>query len=177
MQSKKFQMSLLDPIFANIPGYPCAFSPDRRYRYVLWRIWSSRPPERIFMVIGLNPSTADEEQDDPTIRRCVTFSRREMCDALLMTNIFAFRATKPEEMKAAGTQAIGDDNDAWLARCASLATHIVACWGVHGEFLNRGTYVRNLIQNLQCFGKTKNGHPKHPLYLPRTAELIPYSGI
>jgi hypothetical protein len=125
------------------------------------------------MIIGLNPSTADEQQDDPTVRRSIFYARRHGADALLMTNSFAFRATKPNDMKAAGVDAIGNDNDEWLVRCAALSTHVVACWGVHGNFLDRDTHIKNLISNLLCFGVTKNGHPKHPLYLPKSAELVP----
>lgn len=164
-------MDLFAPLLSHLPGFPCAWSPCERYRYTLWRTWAA-DPRRIFMVIGLNPSTATETVNDPTIRRCIGFAQREKCDALLMTNAFAFRATLPEDMKSAGDP-VGPENDEWLVRCASLATVVVAAWGVHGPHLGRDRAVKELIPNLLCFGTTADGHPKHPLYLPRDTPLTP----
>lgn len=124
------------------------------------------------MVIGLNPSTATETEDDPTIRRCIGFARREKCDALLMTNAFAFRATLPPDMKAAADP-VGPDNDSWLVRGAGIATLIVAAWGIHGDFRGRDAQVKSLIPQLLCFGTTGKGHPKHPLYPPGDTRLTP----
>jgi hypothetical protein len=74
-----------------------AFSEDRRHRYELWRIWDRKV--RKMVVIGLNPSTADETKNDPTIRRCINFAQRERCGGLVMLNLFGFRATDPKVMK------------------------------------------------------------------------------
>lgn len=164
-------MQLFDALYDHLPGYPCAWSPDeeKSHRYTLWRVWNSNP-QKIFMVIGLNPSTATEIENDPTIRRCIGFAKREGCDALLMCNAFGFRATDPADMKAAADP-IGAENDAWLVRCAGIASVVVAAWGVHGEFMSRGAQVKRLIPELKCFGTTKNGHPKHPLYLAADTPL------
>lgn len=156
-------MSLFDTLYANLPGHPCAWSPCKRYRYTLWRVWAAEP-KRICMVIGLNPSTADEIENDPTIRRCISFAQREGCDALVMTNIFAFRATDPNDMKAE-PEPVGTENNDWLIRCSSLAAIRIAAWGVHGEFRGRAGEVANLVPDLLCLGTTSEGHPRHPLYV------------
>jgi hypothetical protein len=161
-----------------LPGYPCAFSEDRRYRYVLWRCWVAVERPRYLMVIGLNPSTADETQDDPTIRRCVGFAKDWGFDALCMTNLFAFRATDPAVMKATDDPE-GPDNGEWLKRLAAGAGLILAAWGVHGVYMGQagwttGTIRDDLSLELHALGTTKDGHPRHPLYMPKAAQPTPY---
>ena len=157
------------------------FSPDRRYRYTLWRdlrtdanLFSDdiRRLDQYVQFIGLNPSTADETQDDPTVRRCRGFATFWGFGAICMTNIFAFRATDPRDMKREPSP-IGVNNDRWLATIAASAGLVVACWGSHGDWLGRGVIVAATIPNLHCFGKTKGGHPLHPLYLKKTLQPIP----
>jgi len=152
------------------------FSPCRIYRYALWRAWDFQKPTLI--VIGLNPSTADERQDDPTIRRCIGFAKRVGCGRYVMLNLFAFRATETKVMKA-HLEPIGPDNDAAIAGWAAFGgSRIVAAWGVHGAWQNRDTQVCRLLKSLdvhlECFGTTKDGYPKHPLYLPNAAALVRY---
>lgn len=147
------------------------FSPCRTWRYKLWRVWDDgRPP---LNVIGLNPSTADETANDPTIRRCIGFARDWGYGGLLMTNIFAFRATDPRVMKA-HPEPIGQDNDLHLKKAAAVAGLVLAAWGNHGAFLERGEAVRKMIPGLQCFRVTKSGHPEHPLYQRADARLIEF---
>lgn len=143
------------------------FSPDRQYRYTLWREWDMFNPSYA-MFIGLNPSTADEVQDDPTIRRCIGFAKEWGFGALCMMNLFAFRATDPRVMKAAPIP-IGPENDKWLVRCAKEAGIVLAAWGVHGSYQARDEEILKLIGNVMCLGVTKEGNPRHPLYLHRTA--------
>jgi hypothetical protein len=140
----------------------------RTYRYVLWReLDVQRPGYALF--IGLNPSTADEVADDPTIRRCQDFARRWGYGAVCVVNLFAYRATKPAELKAAAAP-VGRGNDRWLTRVAAGAGVVVAAWGVHGTFAGRDRAVTALLGGrLTCLGVTKDGHPRHPLYLKRTA--------
>lgn len=152
----------------NLPGWPCAWSPCKRYRYVLWRTWG--PGTKPAMFIGLNPSIADETQDDPTIRRCKAFAKSWGCDSLVMTNLFAWRATDPRDMKAADDP-VGPDNDAWIDRLAAIAHVKIAAWGVHGAFGGRDRIVAARIPDLMCLGLTKDGAPRHPLYLRSDAEL------
>jgi hypothetical protein len=148
------------------------FSPCRTYRYSLWRRWGA-PSDGYAMFIGLNPSTADEIADDPTVRRCIAFARDWGYGALCMTNIFAFRATDPEVMKASASP-VGPMNDATLLELSRNAGVVVAAWGTHGAFLNRDTHVRELIPNLTCLKKTKYGFPGHPLYLKKSLVPIPF---
>lgn len=151
------------------------FSPDRVYRYALWRTWDASNGSRV-MFIGLNPSTADETQDDPTIRRCVGFAKRLGAGQMIMANLFAFRATDPFTMlKLVHTDPVGPDNDAWLARLAEHAGIIVAAWGAHGGHRHRDEQVIGMFSDrLFALGVTKDGHPRHPLYLRADAELVRY---
>lgn len=150
------------------------FSPCRRYRYTLWRIWCE--PWHTFrpvMFIGLNPSTADETKDDPTIRRCVGFAKAWNYNALVMTNLFAYRATKPEDMLAQ-EDPIGPENDGILGTLAAQTPVVVAAWGTHGIHCDREAYVRRHLPNLHYLKLTKDGHPAHPLYLLKTLKPIPW---
>jgi hypothetical protein len=124
------------------------------------------------MFVGLNPSTADETQDDPTIRRCVAFAKTWGYSAMCMTNLFAFRATLPKDMKAA-IDPIGPDNDEYLFKIAYEAGIIVAAWGANGVYKGRDMEVRALLPALHCLALTKEGHPGHPLYLKKTLVPIP----
>ncbi|MBC8451295.1 MAG: DUF1643 domain-containing protein [Planctomycetes bacterium] len=138
----------------------------RTYRYALWRKWDSTLPYAMF--VGLNPSTADEVQDDPTIRRCVRFARDWGYGSLCMVNLFAYRATSPRDMKAA-EDPVGPINDRWLKELATEAGIVIAAWGNHGAFLGRSSAVRRLVPVLHCLGLNKSGEPVHPLYQPVTA--------
>ena len=145
-------------------------STDRAYRYALRRYWGN-PANGYAVFIGLNPSTADETQDDPTIRRCIRFAQDWGFGGLCMANIFAFRATQPEDMKSA-PDPIGPENNFYLVQSALGAGVVVAAWGVHGTYLNRGDWVRKLLPNLHYLRLTKDGHPGHPLYLPANSKPV-----
>lgn len=153
------------------------FSDCRKWRYILWRRWDRELPPCIF--IGLNPSTADETTDDPTIRRCIGFARRWGYGSLYMLNIFAYRATEPADMKAADDP-IGPRNDRWLEEAVretlKAGGGAVAAWGAHGNFADRQKAVAALLSGfeLQCLGTTRSGCPKHPLYLAQTTEREPW---
>lgn len=170
----------MDDLFAPGPrmlGYPCAFSLDRRYRYALWRHWGTTVDPRYLMVIGLNPSTADETRDDPTIRRCIGFAKDWGFDALCMTNLFAFRATDPAVMKATADP-VGPENTAWLTSLAHGAGMILAAWGVHGSHRGRAEVVQRVFSDagwtIHALGVTKDGAPRHPLYMPKSARPTPF---
>lgn len=149
-----------------VPGYPAAFSADRAYRYTCWRVWGDAANYCQFLC--LNPSTADETNDDPTVRRCISFSKFWGYGAFCMTNIFAFRATDPRVMKSAADP-IGPDNDDWILRIASGAAFVVAGWGAHGGHHGRADDVRQRLAaagvRLHHLGLTNGGQPKHPLYI------------
>ena len=126
------------------------------------------------MFIGLNPSTADETMDDPTIRRCIVFAKSWGYAGLCMTNLFAYRATYPKDMKAI-EDPIGGMNDYYLKMLAENAGQIIAAWGVDGAFRGRDQQVRAIIAGMDCLGFTKDGHPRHPLYLKKDAHVIAYT--
>ena len=149
------------------------FSACENYRYTLWRIWGGNG---LVQFIGLNPSTADHERSDPTVTRCINFARRWGYGGLVMTNIFAFRATHPRDMKSSGSP-IGRDNDEALKVTRSYCTEAVAAWGVHGTFWGREEQVANLLlgRRLVSLGETKAGHPRHPLYIPADTDRKEWS--
>lgn len=143
-------------------GKSARFSACRQYRYELWRRWDDRP---YALFVGLNPSTADETEDDPTIRRCIRFAADWGFGGLCMANLFALRATDPRVMLA-HPEPIGPDNDATLCRLAVDAGIVVAAWGAHGAHRDRGREVLKMLAlDVCCLGQTKAGQPKHPLYL------------
>jgi len=147
------------------------FSADRQYRYALWRVWDEGGG--IVRFIGLNPSTADERVDDPTIRRCVNFARCWGFGGVYMLNIFAYRATDPKAMREAADP-VGPDNDRFLRMYLEEAGLNIACWGTHGSYRSRGEEVIRLLgrENLAHLGLTKGGDPRHPLYLRKDVEPV-----
>lgn len=145
------------------------FSPDRTYRYMLWRQWDDELPKCTF--IGLNPSTADENFDDPTIRRCIRFAKDWGYGRMQMLNLFAYRATDPLVMRLA-EDPVGPQNDRWLVEACERSALVVAAWGMHGLYRGRQDHVDGLLEAfpVQCLGKTKSGCPRHPLYLRATTQ-------
>jgi hypothetical protein len=150
------------------------FDYTKRYRYKLWRTWGDGG--RLAHFIMLNPSTADAEILDPTVTRCLRFALAWSCDGLVVTNIFALRSTDPKALYAE-EDPIGDDTDAYVRAAADRCDINVCAWGVHGAYLDRGKIMTELLQPYQpkCFGVTKDGHPKHPLYLKHDTELVAYT--
>lgn len=140
------------------------FSPCRRYRYTLWRWWGDGP---YCMFVGLNPSTADETLDDPTVRRCIGYARDWGYSGLCMTNLFSFRATLPRDMKACA-EPIGNMNNAYLRECALRAGIVIAAWGKDGGFRGRDREVVDFLPPLHYLRLNKDGSPAHPLYLPKS---------
>lgn len=146
------------------------FSPCRTWRYWLTRTWDYKLPS--LCVAGLNPSTADETLDDPTIRRCISFAKAWGYGGLVMLNIFAFRATDPKVMKKA-VDPIGPENDYFL-QAATAGRKVLCAWGNHGAYLDRGEKVTRMLtdlgRDLVCFEITKTNQPKHPLYMKGDAQ-------
>lgn len=147
-------------------------SEDGRYRYLLTRRWGVTVPA--LHVIGLNPSTADADRDDPTVRRIVSLARSAGYSAVYLTNLFAFRATSPADMRAQADP-VGPRNDMVIANRAVTMDTAVA-WGVHGAYRDRGDEVLRLLRGrpLLCWGVTKDGFPRHPLYLLGDTPLVPF---
>jgi hypothetical protein len=155
------------PIIISASG--AAFSRCRRWRYLLWRRWDEKRPSANFLM--LNPSTADETQLDPSCTRARDYASRWGFGGLLVTNIFAWRATDPEEMKAA-RDPIGRGNDRAILRAAREAAIVVCAWGNHGSHFGRAVQVRQILSAIPLHVLRLNGggEPAHPLYLPATLE-------
>jgi hypothetical protein len=147
------------------------YSDCELYRYSLTRIWNSDAPRVVFVM--LNPSTATEVQNDPTIQRCEQRARRLGFGGFRAVNIFALRATDPRDMRAA-IDPEGPQNAEVLEEAAAWADTVIAAWGVHGEHRNQGpattTQLHEAGYQLHHLGLTKAGHPRHPLYLPYSAQ-------
>lgn len=157
----------------NLLGSGATFSPCNTYRYALWRYWKEDGETNYALFIGLNPSTADATQDDPTIRRCIGFARDWGLSGLVMVNLFAYRATNPEAMLAAADP-IGSENDRYLLEYANKAKIVIAAWGNHGTHMGRHYAVQEMIPNMHCLTLTRLKLPGHPLYLSKDAKPIPY---
>lgn len=147
------------------------FSRDGRYRYTLRRAWGPGP---FVAFVGLNPSTADATDDDPTIRRCVGFAKAWGFDALVMLNLFAWRATDPDALLAAADP-IGPANDEVLAAVCEQAGLVIRAWGAHKAARDRAYAVEDALGYSADLGVTKDGHPRHPLYL--RGDCVPVAGL
>lgn len=169
------------PVTAAGESSGAVFSPCRTWRYALTRTWDTAPP---LVVVGLNPSTADERADDPTIRRCIGFARRERAGGLLMLNLYGWRATDPDAMWAAwraGTDIVGPGNDEqmllWAGRSRAAGRPVLAAWGTHGHG-PRVDVVRALLAkagaSVVSLGTNRDGSPKHPLYVRAVTPFEPW---
>jgi hypothetical protein len=148
-------------------------SDDGLYRYRLSRFWG---PGLALPFVMLNPSTADGEVDDPTIRRCVGFARRLGFDGIGVWNLYAYRATKPADLWQADYP-VGPDNDRCLRHLFEWARNevpVVAAWGSHAkpERVAQVLAMPWADTALWCLGRTAGGAPRHPLYLPGDADLV-----
>ena len=147
-----------------------------RYRYRLWRIWDDLAPVMVWVM--LNPSTADADVDDPTLRKCIGFAKRHRHGGVVLVNLFAWRATDPGELTKAADP-VGPANDehiGWAVKAPILAT-VVAGWGrPENRVIQRRAVQVSVMLRAQrpahCFGRTKDGHPRHPLYLPYDSTLM-----
>lgn len=168
--------------------------PSGTYRYELSRSLSGTMmalnplpgQEKTILWIMLNPSTADASIDDPTIRKCMGFSSRWGYRTLLVGNLFAWRATDPKQLKKLSREeAVGPENDMYLRSMIQRSDMVVCAWGNHGVLHGRNREIRPLVDEVYretdqvswpvlCLGTTKNGQPKHPLYVPYEASLIDF---
>ncbi len=149
------------------------FSPDRSYRYDLWRTWDDAKRSVVF--IGLNPSTADENADDPTIRRCMAFATAWGFGSLCMLNLFAVCATDPRDMMRAADP-VGASNNGHILDVLAGSGLIIAAWGVHGVHLGRDRELLRMVTwDIHCLGTTKDGHPRHPLYLSKLTRPVRFN--
>jgi len=154
------------------------YSPCEQYRYSLTRVWDTQGRKVSFVM--LNPSTATEVQNDPTVERCERRAQTLGFGAFRVVNIFAWRDTDPKLMRAA-VDPIGPDNDATILDACTWADQVVAAWGAHGEHKDRGAHVRGLLMRTATpvahLGLTKAGHPKHPLYISYATSPEPWTTL
>lgn len=152
------------------------YSDCERYRYELTREWDAGSKRVAFVM--LNPSTATEVQNDPTVERCERRARALGFGAFRVCNIFAWRATDPRDMRAAADP-VGPENDAAIMNAAKWADTLVCAWGTHGAHLDRGPMVEALLRAtdvpLTHLGLSKAGHPKHPLYISYSVQPLPWT--
>jgi hypothetical protein len=141
------------------------------YRYDLQREWEGGQGKLCFVM--LNPSTATEVQNDPTVERCERRARAMGFGAFRVTNIFAYRATDPKDMRRAADP-IGPENDTAILNAAAWADQIICAWGTHGAYLDRGPQVQRLLQGYRLYhlGLSQAGAPKHPLYIGYSVQPI-----
>jgi hypothetical protein len=144
------------------------------YRFRLWREWAKGEDTVAFVM--LNPSTADGEKLDPTVRKCVTFAQRWGFKRLEVLNLFALRSTDPTGLYTHG--APQGDNWPHLIEVTSRCRWVVCAWGVHGEHLNMGKTAEAILRHhgrrLYHLGLNQGGTPKHPLYLKLSASPHPW---
>lgn len=151
-----------------------------RYRYELSRRWDM-PPTKPAVFVMLNPSTADADVDDPTIRRCIGFAQRESVSGLVVVNLFAWRATDPDELLQV-PEPVGPGNSAYVRSALDNAgLVVVACGALHRRLASRHplTWIVDIAAaadvRLMCLGTTRAGWPRHPLYVRRDAKLVPWA--
>ena len=144
-----------------------------RYRFQLTRCWEAH--KAVCCFIMLNPSTADDKIDDPTIVRCIEKAKRWGYGTILVVNLFAWRATDPGAL-AIADDPVGHGNDKAIWSTCQLADLVVVAWGTGGKLMDRGQRITTRLDNggtkMKCLGVTKCGHPKHPLYIPHEKQLI-----
>ena len=168
----------MKPLFS-IPKAAKGAVIDGPFRYCLWRVLDAANKRRIAFLM-LNPSSADASVDDPTLRRCIGFAKSLGYGRLDVVNLFALRATDPEDLWGCPDR-VGPDNDHYVLDVARRAEIVVCGWGSaevarlrSGDVL-AGLRSAGLSDKLHCLGVTKNGSPRHPLYLPADARPTPYS--
>jgi hypothetical protein len=147
------------------------FSEDRKYRYVLWRVWSStlRPLHNI----GLNPSDANELSDDPTIARMIRRAYLFGFGGLIQTNLYGYVSSNPDVLLAEGDY-IGSLNDEYIRQAIALSGRTMCGWGSFKPVLIRAPAVLKMITDPYCLGLNKHGQPKHPLYVKYETPMIRY---
>lgn len=156
-----------------LEGSGAVFSPCGSYRYLLWR--GALGPQPLLGFGMLNPSTADHREDDPTIRRCLRWARdaRPSPSGLLVWNLFALRATDPAEL-VGHLDPVGPKNNDAILLALGFTQRTIAAWGTHGALGGRDKAVLRRCaaqgSKLHALKLTKEGHPGHPLYLPKSAQ-------
>jgi hypothetical protein len=164
-------MAVLLPVQADVKENVAVWSNEKPpfYRYYLYRAWKKSGP--LFAFIGMNPSKANERFDDPTVRRCINFARREGAGQFVMLNVYGYRSTLASAIRGV-EDPNGPENDGWIRSQVKKADCVVAAWG--SCVVERGEQVLKMVKGLNtvfCLGRNANGSPKHPLYLKSDTAL------
>jgi hypothetical protein len=162
------------PLQPDIVRASAQFSACGHYRTELWRIWSHEAHPSFALWIGMNPSTAAEDVDDPTVRKEIGFTRRVGLSAYCKVNVMDYRATDPKKLLEWGVVPVGPDNFATISRLAQSADIVVAAWGsLHKPLRTFAKSVELMLNKhlVYCLGTTKDGSPRHPLYVRNAAQL------
>jgi len=155
-------------------------SPCGQYRYLLWRNWDRSRPRALFVM--LNPSTGDAQRDDATIRRCRGYAQAWGFGGFDVTNLFAFRATRPSVLRDYPGDRVGAFADMYIGQQAQMASQVIVAWGGNGDrYVPRVLEVVGVLEQwtlrgaLWCIGTTAGGQPVHPLMQEKTAERVPWN--
>lgn len=163
---------------------PTVISDDGKYRYKLTRFLPKFGLQGRICWIMLNPSTADETEDDPTIRRCLGFTEREGASVMTVVNLCAYRTAYPTELvgfykQTDRSSVIGEDNYAWIEREVKAADKVICAWGAGADLIANGKFAELVIDLLDMWGIkahalgfTKSGQPRHPLMVPKDEPLV-----
>ena len=151
-----------------------AFSLDGRYRYSLERIWDKSKPRWCFIM--LKPSTAGAVENDPAVTRCIRRAKAAGAGGLIVVNLYAWRATDPSELRGAADP-VGPFADDFITAAVFFSSRVVCAWGAYDRLKGRDRAVLELLGHMGttplCLGLTKDGHPRHPLYLANDVEAHP----
>lgn len=138
------------------------FSEDRKYRYALWRAWIGNHKPLLF--IGLNPSTANELKDDPTVTRMMVRASRAGFGGLLAANLYAYVSSNPDVLLD-DKEVIGPETDEYLKQMIGMASRVVCGWGSFPAVAKRANPVLGMMAEAYCLGVNRDGQPRHPLYV------------
>lgn len=177
------KQNLFDTVEQSSVSLPCGkpllnagaeFSECRQYRYALWRIWDISKP--LIMFVGLNPSTANETEADPTIRSVCRIAKHNGYGGAFMLNCFPFVSTDPKGLRIDFEST--RKNDWWLYEVSSICNEVVFAWGNFQVVKDNGRYVQlsRMFPNAKALSINKNGSPKHPLYCRTDSELLMFAG-
>jgi hypothetical protein len=163
-------MPASNQLFDN-PTRGADFSPCRKYRYSLWRIWDESLPAVMF--IGLNPSKADESENDNTIRRVVGMAKEWGYGGVYMLNCFPFISTNPDDLKDFGNS---EENDHHIRYYAQICEEIIFAWGAFEivKASGRGEELKKMFPNAKALIINRDGSPRHPLYVPKSVTPIKF---
>jgi len=172
MQSTLFSSpNIANAVLPAAADFGAEFSKCRNYRYALWRVWDNTKP--LVMFIGLNPSTANETESDPTIKSVCRIAKNNGYGGVYMMNCFPYVSTDPNKLRDFGNTAL---NDHWLYKVSAMCQEIVFAWGSFDvvKELGRDVELSGMFPNAKALFVNKNGSPKHPLYCKSDTKLVEY---